>query len=381
MTASRTRRTISWQTFIVKIHESIERVVVDRVADWRNAAGVNLDRLCFVQRMRSCTTRHLPAAKRSDLNESTVEGVSSQTGENAFASGVVLAIAGTFLFALKSIFIKLAFADGCNPTELLTLRLAYALPFYLAVLWWVSRRGSQPAVTRSQTLSAVFLGFLGYYLASYLDLSGLAYISAQLERLTLFTYPALIAILAWIFLGEILTSKIIAAIVLCYAGVYLMYGQEAIHARESQTDGHRDVFWGTLLVMASALSYSIYVLFAKPAIQKMGSRRFTSLAMIGSTFFVFVHYLITENTGALFRLPWTVHVYGMILAFVCTVIPSFMINEAMARIGATRTSVIGTIGPVLTMFLAILVLGEQSSVWHFVGMLSALVGVSLVARR
>lgn len=292
-----------------------------------------------------------------------------------FRSGVVLAIAGTFLFALKSIFIKLAFAAGATPTLLLTLRMLMALPFYVAILWQLKRSPDAEPINRTDFFIALGLGFLGYYLASYLDLTGLSYISAQLERLTLFTYPAMIAVLAWLFLGEPLGARIVTAILMSYAGVFIMYGQE-----KAVSEG-ANVRLGVLLVLGSALSYSVYILFAKPTMQRIGSRHFTCLAMIGSTGFVVTHFLLTNQLSEFTHANPVIYVYGLILAFVCTVLPSFMINEAIVRIGATRTTVIGSVGPVLTMLLAILVLNEPSSVQHFIGMLVVIIGVSFVAKK
>ncbi|WP_442505312.1 DMT family transporter [Novipirellula sp. SH528] len=291
------------------------------------------------------------------------------------ASGVLLAVVGTFLFALKSIFIKLAFAAGATPVLLLTLRMLFAFPLYVMVLAYQPNSASHEPLKLSLAARSFGLGFLGYYLASYLDLTGLSYITAQLERLTLFTYPTMVAFLAWMFLGEQINRRIITAIVCTYAGVLLMYGQERMFSSGD------DVGYGVILVLGSAFSYSLYVLFAKPTMQRIGSRRFTSLAMIGSTFFVVVHYACTHPISDLFGVAPIVFVYGLILAFVCTVIPSFMINEAILRIGATRTTVIGSVGPVLTMLMAIMVLHEPSSIVHFAGMAIAIFGVSLVARR
>lgn len=300
----------------------------------------------------------------------------------------MLAIGGTFLFALKSIFIKLAFDSGASPILLLAVRMMFAFPFYVFVLWRVSRSSQSVAPSRKQVFQTLILGFLGYYLASLLDLTGLQYISAQLERLTLFTYPAMVAVLAWMFLGERAGPKVILSILLGYAGILLMYGQErtvgetansSLTNLETSPAAWGSTATGVLLVIASALSYSFYILFAKPAMQKMGSKRFTCLAMIGSTGFVSGHFALTSSLNEIATASPIIFVYGVVLAFVCTVLPSFMINEAIVRIGATRTTVIGTVGPVLTMLLAIGVLGEASSWQHFAGMIVATAGVSLVA--
>lgn len=162
-----------------------------------------------------------------------------------------LAIAGTFLFALKSIFIKLAFAQGADALSLLTLRMTFSFPFYIYVFYQVRRSSPGKPLRRGDLMRATGLGFLGYYLASFLDLSGLEHISAQLERLTLFTYPAIVAVLAWLFLNERLTKNIVLAIALCYAGVVLMYSSEL----ELQPGGKvaLGVFWcsGRRLVIQS----------------------------------------------------------------------------------------------------------------------------------
>ena len=276
---------------------------------------------------------------------------------------------------MKSIVIKLAFAQGADATLLLTIRMGLAMPFYVLVLYLLRTSPKRTHLRGSHITQALLLGFLGYYLASYLDLLALENISAQLERLTLFTYPAMVAVLAWLFLGEEINRRIIAAIVLSYLGVLLMYGQES-----TLSEGNNTAF-GVWLVIGAALSYSLYVLFAKPTMQQIGSRQFTSLAMIGSTCFVGIHFAATCEVSQLIETKPIVFLYGLFLAFVCTVLPSYMINEAIMRIGATRTTVVGSIGPVLTMGLAIFLLNEPTSILHIAGMLIALVGVSLVTTK
>ena len=328
---------------------------------------------------------HSPLFANRPLNQSQVDFLRDQSNSRLAnrsldnrslnASGVGLAIAGTFLFALKSIFVKLAYAAGAEPTQLLLLRLVFALPFYVVVFLRCRMAQGRKPLHRTQLVHSLLLGFLGYYLPSYLDLQGLQYITAQLERLTLFIYPAIVAMLAWLFLGEGLNRRILLSIVLCYCGVAVMYGQER------SLIGGTNVTWGIVLVSGSALSYSVYVLFAKSTMTRIGSRQFTSLAMIGSTVFVVIHYLVTRDVATLTTTAPVVILYGIVLAVVCTVIPSFMINEAIMRIGATRTAVIGSVGPVLTMLLAIAVLQEPSTPGHFGGMPIAMIGLSLVTRK
>lgn len=307
---------------------------------------------------------------------------SQAPSSNNWAIGILFAIFGTFLFALKSIFIKLAYQEGANADEVLLLRMLIAAPFYLGMLCFLKRRKAgkdRPSLKLLDTTKIIGLGFFGYYLASYLDLKGLHYISAQLERLTLFTYPTMIAILAWLFLGEKITKAIILSLLLCYTGLWIMYGQEIQFSNQSSST----ITHGVLLVLGSALSYSIYVILAKPMILRFGSRLFTSIAMLGSTLFVVIHFGIIEGPSAflLSDIEPIVWLYTSLLAFVCTVIPSFMITEAISRIGAARTSILGTAGPVFTIVLAVIIIDEPFTLYHALGVLIVLIGVGVVSRK
>lgn len=250
--------------------------------------------------------------------------------------------------------------------------MAYAVPAY-AIIGWKSIQATENVSLR-RIIQAALLGFLGYYLAAYLDLLGLHYISAQLERLTLFTYPALTAALAWWLLGEQLNWRTIVSMALCFVGIALMYSREV----EITTESEHTLF-GVLMVMGAAVSYSLYVILGKPMMQQIGSSAFTSIAMLGSSLFVGFHFGLTRSVSDLLELDSRIHVYSVILALGCTVLPSYLINAAIIRIGASRTSIIGTAGPVLTMILAIVVLDEPSTPWHFVGMALAIVGVSIIS--
>lgn len=290
----------------------------------------------------------------------------------------MLAIGGTFLFALKSIFIKLAYAEGASADEVLILRMLIAAPFYFGMLVYLRKRGIKHSPCNIPAIAKILcLGFFGYYLASYLDLSGLTMISAQLERLTLFTYPTMIAILAWLFLGEKITRMVIVSLVLCYLGLWVMYGQEKAIM---PAGGSAHVTTGVMLVLGSAMSYSIYVIFAKPLILKYGSRFFTSVAMLSSAMFVCIHFAVL-NPISLSHITGLIWVYAFLLAFVCTVIPSFMITEAISRVGATRTSILGAAGPVFTIILAVFIIDEPFSMKHALGVALVLIGVACVSLK
>ncbi len=287
--------------------------------------------------------------------------------------GFILAIFGTALFSLKSIFIKLTYAQGLDSDSVLMIRMAIALPIYLIVLFWLSRVKTKPEGLNSKLLKITFLGFIGYYLASYLDLKGLEMISAQLERLTLFTYPIMVAILGALFFKTPLTRKVLLALVVTYGGLLIVFAKEASLSGEQ-------VLLGTLLVFLAALSFSFYVLFGKQMIHKIGSIWFTTLAMTISSFFVLLHFGLFGDFTNLSITPMAWFWLGL-LAIFSTVIPSFMISEAIAKIGPAQTGIVGMLGPIVTMGLAITILNEPFTVWHALGMVLVIGGVAILTIR
>lgn len=98
--------------------------------------------------------------------------------------------------------------------------MAYALPLFVLMAWSIQRREPQ-LISGSDWLELVVLGVLGYYLASYLDFLGLRYVSAALERIVLFIYPTLVALLSAIFLHQPLTRRRALLLALSYGGVAL----------------------------------------------------------------------------------------------------------------------------------------------------------------
>lgn len=285
--------------------------------------------------------------------------------------GFLLAILGTALFSLKSIFIKLAYAEGLNTDSVLMLRMAISLPIYLFILIWLVRATERHPTPKLQSFWMIlFLGFIGYFLSSWLDLKGLEYISAQLERLALFTYPILVAILGALFFKTPLTRKIIVSLAVTYSGLWVVFHQE------TQLYGEHTAL-GTLLVLLAALSFSFYVLFGKKVIHQVGSLWFTSMAMSASSAFVLAYFSVAigfENLN-ITTIAWA---WLFLLAIFSTVIPSFMIAEAIAKIGPAQTGIIGTLGPIVTILLAVWILEEPFTLFHALGISLVIGGVMIL---
>lgn len=285
--------------------------------------------------------------------------------------GFLFAALGTGLFSLKSIFIKFAYQQGLDTDSVLMLRMAISLPIYLAILIWLSGQEGRHPTPKFQLIGKiVFLGFIGYFLASWLDLKGLEYITAQLERLTLFTYPIMTALLGAMFFNTPLTRKILFSLVVTYIGLWLVFYQELTLFGD-------DTVFGTAMVLLSALSYSLYTLIGKPVIHQVGSLWFTSMAMSISSLFVLVYFATFVSFDGLV-ITAEAWLWVFLLAIFSTVIPSFMIVEAIARIGPAQTGIVGTLGPIVTIFLAVGLLNEPMTIYHIIGVSLVIGGVTVL---
>lgn len=285
--------------------------------------------------------------------------------------GVILAAGGAGLFSLKGVVIKLAFAEGMGVSQLLTLRMAFSLPIYLGIgVYAFVRSGRRPAL--KYFVMAAGLGLMSYYFSSWLNFEGLRYVSAQLERLILYIYPTMVAVLAWIFLKDRVTARHVIALLLAYAGVAVLFGAEIGHQGPN-------AWLGGGLIFAGAFIYAIYVTASKPVISGMGSTLFTAFGMSVAS----IAFLTQSGIEMAFHAPppVTANGYGLsvILAIFCTVIPSFMIAAAIGRIGPGPTSAVGGVGPVVAAWAAVAILNEPFGWPHFVAMALTIIGVWLLA--
>ena len=262
--------------------------------------------------------------------------------------GYLLAGGGAALFSMKAIIIKIAYGDNAvqiDPITLLGLRMAFALPVFIVIgfwLYWRRERAKMPEISGSVVMKCVLLGLLGYYFAAYMDFTGLKYITAQLERLVLFTYPLFTMILGAMFFGGRITRWGILSLAICYCGIALVYFRGAIATGQ-------DVALGIMFVLIAALAFALYQLLARVQIKGIGSLVFTCIAMSTSAVVCLFHLalaqILSETMTPISALPLRVFGMAAVLGIVVTVIPAFMINAGLGLIGAQASSMIHTISP------------------------------------
>jgi len=284
--------------------------------------------------------------------------------------GLLLALAGAIAFSGKAIIVKLAYRHGVDAVVLLMYRMLLAMPLFMLMAWWAGR-GRPPLSWRDRGVVAA-LGFSGFYLASYLDFLGLQYISASLERLILYLTPTFVLLIGWLRQGRRATRLQLLAMLVSYAGVGLVFGHELGLDRPQ-------VALGAFLVLLSTISYSLYLAFIGEVVPRIGALRLTGQASSVACVLCIGQFLLLRPLSA-GAVPEPVLWLSLLNAVACTVTPVLLTMMAIERLGSTLTSQVGMVGPVSTILLGVLLLGEPFTAWTAAGTLGVLAGVGLLAR-
>ena len=292
---------------------------------------------------------------------------------NVTLAGFLITFVGAVLFSTKAIIVKVAFANtSMDALTLLMLRMTFALPFYIGAVLLARKTEDNTPLTRGQWMALIGLGLFGYYLSSLFDFVGLQYVTAGLERLILFLYPTFAVLInAFVFKQPVTRIQKIA-LLLTYTGILIAYiGELRIDI------GNPNFLWGSFLIFLCSITYSIYIVGSGRLIPAVGVTRFTAYAMLTSTAGVFLHFTFAGSVQAL-QEAGTHWWYGILLAVVATVLPSFMLSNGMKRIGSNNVAIISAVGPVSTIVQAHFVLGENIFPAQIVGTILVIIGVIFI---
>ncbi len=298
------------------------------------------------------------------------------TDNKAQSLGFFLAFGAAFLFSTKPILIKWLYALGITSMPLMGIRMLLAMPVYLIVGFVIWQRMSQKP-DKVTVIKAAGVGLFGYYLASFLDLWGLEMVSAQLERIVLYSYPTFVVVLSVLFFGFRLRSKTLVALLLSYLGIGFMFGHDLQTA--SIQGNQQGVIFGRVLILGSALSFALFVLFSKNYIEKLGSLFFTCVSMTSASLATLIHYLLVEGVSfpTMNAKLW---VGTLVLVIFVTVVPTFMFSAAIKYLGPEKAGISGTLGPLMTTAMAIVLIGEPFGWMTAAGMALVIFGVSLLRK-
>jgi drug/metabolite transporter (DMT)-like permease len=307
-----------------------------------------------------------------NISAMTTPSLAAGTHKHHDITGLLLAIAGAIFFSAKAIVAKLLYREGIDAVTLIALRMLLAAPFFALMALATFKR--EPRMTRADAARIVLLGLLGYYLSSFLDFLGLQYISAGLERLILFLTPSFVLLLNVWVLKRHVTGRQWLSLAVAYAGIVLVFWHDV-------RVGGDAVALGAALVFGAAFSYAVYLIMSGEMVQRLGSLRLVSWAMLVSSAACLVQYALLRPMGMLFIQTPAVWGYSLLNATLCTVLPVVLTMMAVARIGAGGASQAGMIGPVSTLFLAYWLLSEPITTLQLAGTVLVMGGILILTHK
>lgn len=287
-------------------------------------------------------------------------------------TGVLLVAIGAIAFSGKGVIIKLAYRYGVDAVTLLALRMLFSAPFFALLGWWSMRSPEVAPLAWRDRRALVGLGLIGYYLASYFDFLGLQYITAALERLLLFVHPTFVVLFSALLFGRRITGRDVFAIALSYVGIAVVFG----HDLATQPG---NVALGSFWVLLSALFYAAYLIGSGRMVGRVGTLRFAAYAGLVSSVAVVTHFLVTRDSSLLFSQPMPVYSLSLLMALASTVLPIVLTMEGIRRIGASHASIVASVGPLATIFLGAIFLGEHITAVQLLGAALVLAGVLAIS--
>jgi drug/metabolite transporter (DMT)-like permease len=283
----------------------------------------------------------------------------------SLATGLLLATFGAIAFSGKAIIVKLAYRHGVDAVTLIMYRMLFALPIFALMAWWASR--GKPPLSRRDWLGIAWLGLTGYYLASFLDFAGLAHISASLERLILYLNPTLVMLLGLVLYKRRVSAGQLVGMAISYAGVVLVFGHEI-------TLQGAGAAWGALLVFLSAISYAIYLVYSGEMVKRLGSLRLVGLATTVACLLCLLQFVLLKPLSAAAVAPEVLWL-SLLNATLCTAVPVLMVMMAIERIGASLAAQTGMVGPISTILMGVVILGEPFTGWVVAGTVLVIAGI------
>lgn len=277
----------------------------------------------------------------------------------------------------KAVMVKLAYAYGVDAESLIALRMLFAMPFFVALAIWAQRSGHGKRMSLRDGIMIAVLGVVGGYAPMWFDFAGLAYVSAGLERIILFLYPTMVVLISAVLFGRRIGRREIFALLASYVGVGLAVGHDLTVLKS----GAAETLLGVGLVMISALTYAGYLVFSGRVIPRVGTANFTAYTMLMAGIASGVHFAVTPHAVAITQLPLPVYHIALLMAVVATVLPSILLNAGIRRLGSSEASLLSSVGPVSTILLAYIFLGEEITLMQLAGTGLVMVGVLAITLK
>jgi drug/metabolite transporter (DMT)-like permease len=175
---------------------------------------------------------------------------------------------------------------------------------------------------------------------------------------------------AWIFLKETVSPRLWLALILAYSGIGLFFLADL-------SFGGDNLWYGSLLVFIASIFTAWYMIANQIYSRRIGSQRFTCIAMIGAVVTMLMHATIV-GVHDLTTFTWPMYTGAATIAILCTLIPSFLVSAGVKIVGASKAGIVGAVGPLMTIVLSNYLLQEPLGWMHFCGLALVIIGMRLL---
>ena len=282
------------------------------------------------------------------------------------AVGAAASIWGTLGF-----FAKILYAEGVSFEALVAVRASVgwaAMLLFVLLTWGV--KGLR--VTGRDFLFLVPLGLVGigaFYLLYFFTVRESTVGTAAI---LLYSSPAFVALLAWIFLKETLGPLRLLALALTFGGIFLVVG--------GYEPGALEVSLPVLATgLLSGLTYGLYSIFGKPLAGHLEPAIILSYALGFGSVLLVLAALPTFHT--LVGLSSSSYALLVMLAVVHTALAFGLYTVGLKRLDAGQAAIVATVEPVVAGAIGVVLLGEELTALKVIGAILVLAGAALAQVR
>lgn len=278
------------------------------------------------------------------------------------ASGYFLILLATLGFSFKAVLVKIAYGYGVDAMTLMLMRIFISVPFFLATLYIMEgKRALQ--VTPADLAIFSFMGIVGIGCAMFFSFYSIEFIDASLSTLVVFTYPAITLLMLIIFLKEKATVPKLFSALMTFLGLILV-------VRVDKADLLVVNGKGILFGLIAAFSFASYNVLSERVLKNISPVKVVTYCMI----------FLVGFFGAFFgnrtypRVP-EVWLIASVLGIFSGYFPFLFYNYGVKKIGAGKSVIVSSLGPVFTVMLAFIFLNERLDMVQIAGMAMIVLGV------
>jgi drug/metabolite transporter (DMT)-like permease len=266
-------------------------------------------------------------------------------------------------FGTNAIFAKLGYQAGLGTEQLLAFRFLLAAA---GMLIMARLLGQNPLrIERRRLLTLLVLGAILYTAQSLSFFIALRSLPASLVGLIAYIYPSLVVMAGWLFLHRAVSMWHWLALAASFIGVAMLVG-----------GAHFQLAWALVFALAAPAVYTAYILIGERVMTAVPAVAASAVIISGAAF-AFCLLAVLSNEVALPRSTegWAV---GVGIALFPTMLAISLFLAGLPRVGAARAALISTWEPVVTVTLAVVVLGDRFSIVQVAGGILVVLAVILV---